>query len=221
MEHAEAIESHTAERYLLDELTAAEADSFEEHYFDCHECAEDLRDGMAMLEGGRNLAREWRPRESSDFRPRVSSPAGAQVAPRRLTWLPAAAAAVLILGLSGIFLMRTRNEVASFEVMQTPVYLEVSRNAQNIVTLGENQSAVRFVDVPATEGAYASYELRLLAPDGEVLGSSTISSQQAMDSVPVVLRGLAAGTHEIVIEGVGGGGQRTRVTAVPFTIRRP
>ena len=221
MEHAEAIESHTAERYLLDELTTAEADSFEEHYFDCHECAEDVRDGMAMLEGGRNLARVWARRESNGTPAHVSGPAGAQVARPRFTWFPAAAAAMLVIVLGGTFLMRTRDEVPSFEVMETPVYLAVSRNTQNIVVLAENQSVVRFVDVPATDGPYASYELRLLAPDGKVLGSSTISSQQAMDSVPVALRGLATGTHEIVIEGVDGGGQRTRVTAIPFTIRRP
>jgi hypothetical protein len=220
MEHAEAIESHTAERYLLDELTAAEADSFEEHYFDCHQCAEDLRDGMAMLDGGRNLAREW-----SDKRPRLSpaeKPATVLPGPGRFRWLPAAAAAVLILGLSGALLMRRGNDVPSFEVMQeAPAYLAVSRNAQNIVILGEKQSVIRFVDVPATENPYARYELRLLAPDGTVLGSSTISSQQAMDSVPVVLRDLAPGTHEIVIESVDGGGQRSRLTAIPFTIRRP
>lgn len=43
MEHDLAISNRAAERYLLAEMTPAERDAFEEHYFSCADCAEDVR----------------------------------------------------------------------------------------------------------------------------------------------------------------------------------
>jgi len=48
MEHAEAIDTMAAERYLLGEMTPEDRDAFEEHYFGCGACASDVRDG-AMI----------------------------------------------------------------------------------------------------------------------------------------------------------------------------
>jgi len=43
MEHEEAIRLHAAERYVARELSPTEQDAFEDHFFDCAECAEDVR----------------------------------------------------------------------------------------------------------------------------------------------------------------------------------
>src|SRR2546425_9843326 len=43
MDHDTAVRIGATERYLLGELTGEERDSFEEHYFMCPECAEDVR----------------------------------------------------------------------------------------------------------------------------------------------------------------------------------
>ena len=58
MDHAEAVQTNATERYLLGELNAAEVDAFEEHYFDCMSCADDVRTGVQLLDGGRQLVRE-------------------------------------------------------------------------------------------------------------------------------------------------------------------
>ena len=39
MEHEQATATLAAERYILNELTAAEREAFEEHYFVCERCA--------------------------------------------------------------------------------------------------------------------------------------------------------------------------------------
>jgi hypothetical protein len=49
MNHSEAVEQMTSERYLLDELTPDARDAFEEHLFDCPECALDLRAGALFV----------------------------------------------------------------------------------------------------------------------------------------------------------------------------
>ena len=48
MTHADALRTLAAERYLLDEMPEIEKFAFEEHFFDCAECADDLRAGSAM-----------------------------------------------------------------------------------------------------------------------------------------------------------------------------
>jgi anti-sigma factor RsiW len=43
MTHQHAIETMASERYLLGEMDEQERDRFEAHYFDCADCAEDIR----------------------------------------------------------------------------------------------------------------------------------------------------------------------------------
>ena len=45
MTHQQAIAGHASERYLLEEMPEMERFEFEDHYFDCLECAEDVRLG--------------------------------------------------------------------------------------------------------------------------------------------------------------------------------
>jgi hypothetical protein len=51
--HQEALETLASERYLLNEMSDTDRDAFEEHFFDCQDCADDLRTGAAMLQGAR------------------------------------------------------------------------------------------------------------------------------------------------------------------------
>jgi hypothetical protein len=48
MEHEQATATLAAERYILNELTAAEREAFEEHYFVCERCAQEVKDLFAL-----------------------------------------------------------------------------------------------------------------------------------------------------------------------------
>src|SRR5947208_13991787 len=79
MDHKLAADSMTAERYLLGELNSDERTRFEEHAFDCDECAAALRDGIALFDNGRAVLEgerrfRWKP---------------------LMTWAPSAVAAAL------------------------------------------------------------------------------------------------------------------------------
>src|SRR5262245_2814784 len=54
MEHQEAVATLAAERYLLGDMTSAERESFEAHFFECGECAADVHTGAVMREGVRS-----------------------------------------------------------------------------------------------------------------------------------------------------------------------
>jgi hypothetical protein len=56
MEHEDAIQLHAAERYVTHRLSAAERDAFEEHFFDCPECAEEVRWEQIFVANGRAAA---------------------------------------------------------------------------------------------------------------------------------------------------------------------
>jgi len=48
MTHQQAIDTLAAERYLLEEMTEVEKHDFENHFFDCGECAEEVRLGETV-----------------------------------------------------------------------------------------------------------------------------------------------------------------------------
>ncbi len=58
MKHELAIASHAAERYLMGEMSAEERDAFEDHFFSCATCAEDLRAAARFIEGSRIVFQE-------------------------------------------------------------------------------------------------------------------------------------------------------------------
>src|SRR5882762_2399523 len=58
MNHAEAIREMAVEQYLLGELSGASLERFEEHLFDCQECAAELKTGAMFVEAARVELRE-------------------------------------------------------------------------------------------------------------------------------------------------------------------
>ena len=50
MDHTAVVREKTTERYLLNELEPKVRDEFEEHYFDCPECAQDVSAGSLFVE---------------------------------------------------------------------------------------------------------------------------------------------------------------------------
>jgi len=50
MDHIEALRIRAAEQYLLGELPDSLREEFEEHIFECQECALDVRAGSALIE---------------------------------------------------------------------------------------------------------------------------------------------------------------------------
>jgi hypothetical protein len=55
MSHEDVVSGGIVERYLLRELPEPLAADFEEHYFGCAACADDVRHGQALIDGIKNL----------------------------------------------------------------------------------------------------------------------------------------------------------------------
>jgi hypothetical protein len=62
IDHVRAHDEHLAERYLLQEMTADEAEAFELHFFECEECATAVEAGQILQANGRAVMAEgWSP----------------------------------------------------------------------------------------------------------------------------------------------------------------
>ena len=213
MDHAEATNTQVTERYLLGDLNAAEADAFEEHFFDCVECADELRVGMRVLSGGRELARE------------AAVPDEAPVVPiethrrRRSAWLPAAAAAALILSVTAPLLLRERDKGPSLDVPSYAYLQDDVRAANDVPVLDGNATIVLSFDIPSSSPAYPRYEARVQRPDGPAL---TRSFKSASNEEPMRMEvdGLSAGPHELVLLGFDSTGKPSEINRHRFIVRR-
>ncbi len=214
MDHAEASTTHATDRYLLGELTAAEADAFEDHYFDCADCADELRIGMRFMNGGRGVARE------------AAAPEGAPVVrfeprPRRTAWLPAAIAAALVLAVGAPILMKQQRPAAqgpSFEVVKPHSFLLAdSRGTADVPALKASETSGIVFDVPS-EPTYSKYEARLRLPDGTILARPFTPDPNG-EPTELAVSDLSAGPHELVIVGMDPAGQHAVIIRRPFIVR--
>src|SRR5215467_1949878 len=97
MDHNEAVRQKATERFLLDELDSDERDQFEEHLFDCQDCALDVRAGAMFVQQSKILLAE-KPAPSP-----VRVPASVPVKSGWLAWFrPAFAVPVMALLLAVI-----------------------------------------------------------------------------------------------------------------------
>lgn len=157
MTHADAVRTLAAERYLLDEMSEIERFAFEEHFFDCVDCADEVRTGSTMQQAVKSGL-------LSDTQAQKVVPI---VAARR-RWTPAvvvpwAAAAMLALavGYQSLAPGGGRLQIGAL----TPVTIRPdSRGAVPIVSISGDAEAVTLaLDVDAPERADLTYILRTSA----------------------------------------------------------
>ena len=219
MDHATAIADKSTERYLLGELSAAEADAFEEHYFDCAECADDLRVGVQVMSGGRGLAREAGRQTVAPVVPIAERRA-------RRSWVPAVAAAALVLAVTGPVIYQQQRDANApvFEVADQKVYLTgAARGGEGgkpveVTTIDGNKKSAVSIDVPF-DSAYSRYEVRLQAPDGTVLVRPFTPDPNG-EPLLLTVRGLEDGSHELVIVGITPAGKAEVTDRKRINVRR-
>ena len=213
MDHKEAVQLQAAVKYVLGELPQEERDGFEEHYFDCGECALDVKAAAAFLDAGREVLRmerfegpTVRSVESGRvwlawFRPIVAVPALAAllivVAYQNMVTIPRATQAAMR-GAGQVF-----TSVFSLQMANTRGGEEVK------VRVHPNESfALRFDFTPAK--VFENYICQLQDETGRsilkanVPGSSV--NQEAQFVVPA--GSVKPGRYSLVFTGASGSGER-------------
>ena len=158
MTHQQAVDSMASERYLLDEMSEVERFEFEAHYFDCVECADEVRLAHVIREEAQRGAAKPDVASGSTRTTDVVSFPGRRSANRDGGWrrplvaVPWAAAAALALMVTYQSFDR-RSDVAPEPL--TPVMLRgATRGDVPVVTIANGQHyvtlAVDLLSAPPT-----------------------------------------------------------------------
>ena len=227
MDHAEAIRSKAAERYLLGELTGELRDQYEEHFISCPECAQDVTAGAVFVDNARDALRAKPPfehvavpsRSGGGWLARLLRPAVA---------VPVFAALLLVVGYqsavtiphlhSAISQATTPQALASFSLIT-----QNTRGGEPLtVRVQPGQSFILYLDIPPVH-PYPSYAFDVENDSGALEFSVAISAQQAANTVQLLIPGgrVSAGGHTAVLRGIEAGQSRStgaQVASYRFTV---
>jgi hypothetical protein len=211
MDHNEVVRLSAAEKYVLRELSPELSEQFEEHFFDCPECAADIQALTSFIAMSRPILQEEAAKKSparKDY-----------AAPRRdwFAWLrpvitvPAIAGlAAAVVFLSAVTIPRLKEQAAS---RQTAQVYESSYRIQG-VTRGDTSSKI---SVRPNEGfaldfdftpsqAFPSYQGTLVDPSGQTVLRFNVSGKEANRELHLVIPAdkVQSGTYGLVFTGENG-----------------
>lgn len=184
MTHEQAVSTFASERYLLEEMTEPERTVFEEHYFSCAECAEDVRMGAVMSDGARAGLMEGHADRgavtdltaSAQWRRRVAAPSRWYQS-TAIPW--AAAAALAVVAGYQTFVGAPGRPLSHPEALAPVTLRPATRGPEPKIVVSRDSSVATFaIDVSsAVSGTSLSYAIRKTA--GVVIASGTIQAPQA------------------------------------------
>lgn len=219
MDHTAVVRDKMTERYLLNELESEMRDEFEEHYFDCPECALDVRVAHQFVEESKVvLAEEPEP----VFVRAASRPEPAR--PGWFAWLRpafAAPALALLLAVAGYQNLRLRSELRQPQILPAvSVNVGTWGGGGTPTSIPEGQGLLLFVRIPP-DGAYARYTAELYNPSGKLQGSFTIVPTAGQDqwSVTVPRADREAGTYTMAVRGITAAGETKDLGNTSFQLQ--
>jgi len=208
MDHNEAIQQMAVEQYLLDELAPDAREAFEEHLFDCRQCALDLRAGVAFVDAAKTQLTPMTepspltaPPVADRLTPSRSAPnPSASAKARREGWLsdswsswlrpvfavPAFAALLLVLGYQNLVtLPGLRSALNQPRLVATAPDFEALRGgAHPVVEADSKRGVVLPVQLPQETGLNGpqSFSVDLYDPQSKLVWSGTVSVPSANDA---------------------------------------
>src|SRR5260370_30574125 len=232
MEPDVVVRQHMTERYLLDELEPQARDEFEEHFFDCPDCALDVRAGAMFVEQSKIALAE-----KSESIP-TGLPVNAPV-PTKAGWLaglgaglrpmlrPAFAVRVMALLLAVIgyqnlvtYPQLTRQLNSPQVLPWAPVNVGTYGSEGPVISAHPGQGFLLFVRIPP-EGGYSHYTAELYNPGGKLEWSLTIPATSAQDQWPVQVPGAnrEAGNYTLTVRGVTAAGESKDIGRTSFELQ--
>ncbi len=233
MEHEQAVQNLAVECYLLGEMTAGEREAFEEHYFECAICAEDVRSASQFLSDVKDVF------AAGPFQ--AAAPASGRQAPEQrrfsgswLGWLQpqlAAAAIVVLAAVAGFetvstipSLRRQVDEASAPRIVRSQVLRPQTRGTATILNAPPGGPVVLVFDLPDSAALSAAKGLQFVvtSADGRVIfqvpGGSLNPSDSVTLSIPKL--DLPAGNYTLLVEATPETGERGQdLGRYPFEVR--
>ena len=238
MDHNEAVRLHAAEKYLLGELPKEQHAEYEEHYFDCSACADEIKATAAFMESARQVVREGVVEVVGTERLAAAAPATVGW----LAWLrpafavPVLAALVLFIGYqNGVTIPRLKNSSSSqigqginssFPLRGSVRGASDTGDAVNKVRVHSRESFTLNFDFTPS-GTFSEYGWELRDPGGQLVKAGTISGEKKYQRVALQVGGgvESAGKYSLVFFGGADGNNQAANPAeaqrLTFTVEFP
>jgi len=227
MNHSEAQQQMAAERYLLNELAPDARDAFEEHLFDCQECALDIRAGSVFVHEVKIqlpaiMASQIKSkRQESDGKPKfwlsLWRPAFAA---------PAFAALLLLVGYQNLVTFPALRQSASEPEIApvAPLHSAARGATRPTFTVDRTHGIALPLDFSSQPGLApaASYAFDLRDAQGKIVWTSTVAAPaQGTDSdqsysLTIPGRMLQNGAYSVTITSISAQGVRTPIEEYNF-----
>lgn len=220
MDHLEAVKLQAAEKYVLGELPPDLREQYEEHYFECAECAEDLKATLAFVGAAREVMRE-EPAPASAVQKERPARSGWATWFRPAIFVPAMAA--LVLGI-GYYSFSSRPKVG--EITAPGQVLDSSpsfglrggdrlENEKTVLQVrGKGSFQLRFDFVPAQDHDFSIYTGELQDKSSRVLLQFDIPRDRINKEVNLIVPAglLRPGDYTLAV--FGGDASSSSKTAV-------
>jgi hypothetical protein len=228
MDHSEAVEQMAAERYLLDELAPEAREAFEEHFFDCSDCALDMRVATAFVDEAKTqLPSLTKP---TPFLARPKGSASASMRDRWMAWwrpvfvAPAFAALLLAFGYQNLVtfpaLRASADQPSVFSVAAVPSALR--GNTLPVVEVSRKNGVALPIDFSAASPAasFVSYSLELYDPNQKRVWTGTAETGEADQQIMLHIPGamLRNGAYKLAVLDDDPHGQRTAIKTYAFEV---
>ena len=214
MDHTESTRLMAAEKYLLGELTPEQREEFEEHFFDCQECALDVRAGAALVEHSKVVLAE----------PVTVAPArtGAPVfaRPGRWAWLrpalalPVLAVLLVVLGYQNLVTYPQLKQAANSPQILPWASINVSTRGTSTFQISPRagQGFHLLVNFPP-DGSYTSYTFDLSSPSKKLEWSRTIPAASSDEAQSIYVPGAnqEQGVYMLVVRGSSADGKNSEL----------
>jgi len=232
MDHSQAVEQMASERYLLNELTPEAREAFEEHVFDCPECAMDLRASVAFVDEAKAQLPAL-----TDPLPAPPSTGAIKAKVRRDHWLswwrpaiaaPAFAALLVLVGYQNLVTFPgLRAEANQPRLLPwVPLHGATRGGGYLSITADRRRGVALPIDLLQEPGVgpYSSYSFELLDPQGKLVWTGDLAAsadsegdgQRISLAIPGAI--LGNGAYTVAVFGVGPHGERTAVERYVFDI---
>lgn len=224
MDHREATRIMASEKYLLNELSQAEVEAFEEHLFECQDCALDVRSGSLFLE-----------RSKVELANASSLPAPfPPLARERSAWfswlrpafaIPAMSILLLVVGYQNLVIYPALKEAVAENGAPTvlPAAALVSGATRGAVpaaiAVRPGEAFLLPLDIQR-QSSFQSYVIQLQNPAGGVQWSLPVSAESANNTLAIRAPGVEkAGRYEVIVTGRDTQGQSSEVGRYPFELQ--
>jgi len=228
MDHDVVVREKMTEKYLLEELSPELRDQFEEHFFDCPDCALDVRAGSEFVTHSKSVLAE----RAEPVVARAASPGQTPVhRPVHTGWfawlrptvaVPVLALLLVVVGYQN--LVTYPNLQSALKRAQVLPWASVTVGTWGAngtpLTVPQSKGFLLFVRVPS-DGNYAYYMADLYDPAGKLECSVTIPVTAGNDQWPVLVPGKnrEAGSYKMTVRGVTAAGESKDLGSASFELQ--